>query len=65
MTLKLFKGSLYKCTNIEDKNFIESIETKSDCFDIGGNWINYDFSWDNFAESLFNLFVISTCEGWV
>ena len=32
--------------------------------DNGGDWINSDFHWDNIFSSIFNLFIIATCEGW-
>ena len=38
---------------------------KEDCFDYGGDWVNSDFPYDNILQSLFNLFIISTSEGWV
>lgn len=61
--LKYLKGKFYKCVNM-DADIASNIITKWDCFDYGGDWINSDFPWDNILQSLFNLFIIATCEGW-
>lgn len=62
--LKYLKGKYYKCVGLEE-HLLEHIHYNSDCYDYGGDWINQDFSWDNIFLSLLNLFIISTCEGWV
>lgn len=62
--LKYLKGALYKCVTLEHE-VVEHIKYKEDCFDYGGDWVNSDFPYDNILQSLFNLFVISTGEGWI
>ena len=42
--VKYLKGKFYKCVNVHD---ITLVKTKFDCFDIGGDWINSDFPYDN------------------
>ncbi|KAL4460880.1 hypothetical protein ABPG74_016352 [Tetrahymena malaccensis] len=58
--LKYFKGKYYQCANSIDSN----ISTKWDCMDTGGDWVPQDLRWDNIIRSTYNIFIISTCEGW-
>ena len=57
--LKYLKGRFYKCMSVDI-----DILSEYDCYDYGGDWINNDFPWDNILQSVFNLFIIATCEGW-
>lgn len=57
-----FKGSFFYCAiNKPDSE----INSKSDCFDYGGDWVNKPFNFDNIIEAMITLFVLSTTEGWV
>lgn len=38
--MKLLKGQLYYCTAMDESISIDKIETKWDCFDYGGSWVN-------------------------
>lgn len=61
--VKILKDRLYMCTNINFEDLI--IDTKSDCFDYGGDWIKKDFTFDNIADGLKTLFAICSTEGWI
>lgn len=66
-SMKYLKGSMFKCINlmITDKLTVQSfIQTKTDCFDYGGDWINSDLNYDNIVNSFFSLFQIVSGEGW-
>ena len=53
-----FKGSFYYCT-------IYSVDTRHDCFDYGGSWVNHDYNFDNIMNAMVTLFVLATTEGWI
>ena len=40
------------------------LETKWDCIDQGGLWLNRTFNFDNMINGLVMLFVMSTTAGW-
>ena len=40
------------------------METKWDCIDQGGLWLNRTFNFDNMIHGLVMLFVMSTTAGW-
>ncbi|KAL4475095.1 hypothetical protein ABPG74_001791 [Tetrahymena malaccensis] len=61
--MKQLKGKMYYCTSL-DPAILESIESKQDCLDQGGDWLNNLQNWDNVLFSLFNLFIMASCEGW-
>lgn len=58
-----FKGSFYYCD--VGQEYLDSVFTRTDCFDYGGNWVNSDFNFDNILNAMSSLFVISTTEGWI
>ncbi|EGR33537.1 hypothetical protein IMG5_049970 [Ichthyophthirius multifiliis] len=55
--LKILKGKMKYCTLSEGTDI-------HSCMDLGGDWLNQDFNWDNTLISLFNLYLIATSEGW-
>lgn len=59
--MKNLKGKLFHCVDFDHETHIE---TKQDCFDIGGSWINSDTPFDNIFIAFFTLFEVSTSEGW-
>lgn len=59
--LKYFKGKYYLCDNMAKGLEISS---KWDCMDTGGDWVPGDLHWDNILHSTYNMFIISSCEGW-
>ena len=63
----LFKGKFSKCSmdNVPEEQRENSIYTKWDCYDMGGEWYNEDFNFDNVLNSMITLFVAMTTEGWV
>ena len=66
-----FKGKFYSC-KFEYQGFSEAeitekrrlIDTREDCFDVGGDWINEDFNFDNIANAMVTLFAVASTEGW-
>ena len=36
-----------------------------DCYDFGGEWINYPQNFDNVGEAMITMFNMMTTEGWV
>ena len=64
IAVKLFKGGFYYCSNFEDK-YDKFVESKSDCFDFGGDWLNKDLNYDNILVAISSLFQFCTTEGWM
>ena len=60
-----FAGKMYHC-NME--NIPESVqaEVKSewDCYDYGGEWIQYEANFDNVGMAMLTMFTMMTMEGW-
>ena len=52
-----FKGAFHYCT-------IGSYD-KTDCFDVGGDWVNQDFNMDNVWMAMACLLAISTTDNWM
>lgn len=59
---RLFKNELFYCNNV---GFGEMIIDKYDCFDYGGDWVNSDFSFDDFIKAIDLLFAIANSSGWL
>jgi len=62
----LFGGRFQNCSykhlhasgSLSDHQLKALIETKWDCFNYGGEWINSDFKFDNIWDSLIGLFFV-------
>jgi len=39
LPLRMLKGKMYSCISISNQHVLEKIQTKLDCFDLGGDWI--------------------------
>ena len=62
--VKLHKGAFTRCQNLSEED-LEKIQTTTDCFDFGGDWINPDFNFDNIFKAIDTLFVIANSSGWL
>eukprot|EP00397_Hematodinium_sp_SG-2012_P000372 GEMP01000372.1.p1 GENE.GEMP01000372.1~~GEMP01000372.1.p1 ORF type:complete len:2224 (+),score=490.20 GEMP01000372.1:55-6726(+) len=62
LSVNFFKGILYYCDI--DPALLELIDTKADCLQHGGQWVNSDSHFDNVFASFYTLFQASTTEGW-
>lgn len=53
--------------SVESQDLIHdtSINTRQDCLDNGGEWLNRDTNFDNCLNAILLLFEMSTTEGWV
>ena len=58
MGVNFFKGTFYYCdeTSLPLEVDYNSIDTKQDCLDAGGLWVNADQNFDNTLVSMFTLF---------
>lgn len=63
--VNLFKGGFSTCdmTNIPVE-VQDKIQTLWDCQDYGGEWINYQYNFDNLLQAFKTQFCIMTTEGW-
>jgi hypothetical protein len=57
------KGLFFYCSSLPNPSL--AINSKWDCFDYGGSWVNNDYNFDNVLNALITLFVLCTTEGWV
>ena len=55
--MNIFMGDLWSCDGGTSLDMVA-------CQDAGHQWVNSHFSFDNFAESLATLTVVSTRQGW-
>ena len=62
----LLKGKFWYCdtTFVEDYN-IDEIQTKWDCLDYGGEWVNKENNFDNVQTGMLTMFGMSSTEGWL
>ncbi|KAL4512086.1 hypothetical protein ABPG72_005088 [Tetrahymena utriculariae] len=61
--LRLLNGKMHSCVTIDQAQLI-LVRSQIDCLDLGGDWVKSDFHYDNMLYSLFNMFIIASCEGW-
>ena len=61
-----FKGTYHSCLtdNVPDLDMIGKINTKWDCLNLGGEWINSNANFDNALQSMITCFQMATTEGW-
>lgn len=71
MGVNFFKGTFHSCQpphekpNIKGWVFdIDKIDTKQDCLDQGGRWVNKNEHFDNTMNAMMTLFDMMTTEGW-
>ena len=62
--VKFFKGAFWFCDGL-DEEFLLKVYTKEDCLDLGGDWRNQDFNFDNILKALEMVFMIANTEGWM
>ncbi len=61
------KGQYYYCVteNIESIGIeMDSLSTKWDCLNAGGDWMNRTLNFDNIFQSLMMIFILTFVEGW-
>jgi Ion transport protein len=56
-----FKGRLFSCLNADAG---QEVLHKWDCFNAGGVWVNDFYNFDDIANAILTLFVMSTTAGW-
>ena len=44
---------------------VDKIVTQWDCYDYGGEWVRYNFNFDNVGIAMMTMFAIMTTEGWI
>lgn len=61
-----FKGSFFDCDMSQiDSQFHGAIQTKWECLDYGGDWVNSIQNFDNIFKAMAILFQVATTEGWI
>jgi hypothetical protein len=63
LLVSLLKGALFACSLDPHGNLRPDIETKQDCLDAGGLWINKQANFDHVGNSLLCLLQLGTGEG--
>lgn len=71
ITVNYFKGQLYNCTTEGLKPYLsqlrpifDTLDTKWDCLNAGGAWINRHLNFDSVPEAIATLFVLSNSITW-
>ncbi len=64
VAISLLKGRMYHCSIDEDVDAHSDYTKFRDCLSHGGEWINTDQNYDNFAWALLTLFEVMTMEDW-
>ena len=59
--VSFYKGSLFYCSNVQD---LDKVESKFDCLNLGGDWVNNPKNFDNAYNGIRTLFEVSTAS-WV
>lgn len=63
VSVSQYKGRMFYC-DFSQVDLLETLETKWDCLNAGGLWLNRDYNWDSINNALAQLFVMSTTAGW-
>lgn len=65
----LLAGKFYYCDTghleLDHEYTYKLIDTKFDCLNYGGEWLNPDLNFDNTVQSILTLMTIQTTEGWI
>ena len=59
MGVGFFKGTFYHCQDKYDSDFkinMDDVDTKADCLNLGGEWVNKDSHFDNTPNAMNTLF---------
>ena len=60
--VKVYKDDFYYCSGFVST---ATIQTKNDCLEWGGDWIQRDINTANLFNSTLFLFLVATTEGWI
>ena len=61
-----FKGKFFHCyTENIPHEVVPQVLTMWDCYDLGGEWLQYDSNFDNVGYAIVTMFNLMTTEGWV
>ena len=65
VSVSYFKGKMFDCISEHvDIPKINEVQSKWDCLDGGGEWVNKVYTFDNTPNAMVTLFVMSTTAGW-
>lgn len=70
--VRFFRGTFYSCdtTNIPSRLLLnlavyhQSIRTRQECIDFGGDWVNSVHNFDNVMQGMAVMFLMVTTDGW-
>ena len=60
----IFQGLFHYC-HTENISAVYEVQTKWECLDSGGEWVNHDANFDDVFSGLLTMFEIITTEGWI
>ncbi|KAL4468533.1 hypothetical protein ABPG74_005036 [Tetrahymena malaccensis] len=61
---KLLKAQMNFCQYDENSLVDFQVQTDKDCMDIGGDWVEYKYQFNNVFSSIAVLLMVQTSEGW-
>ena len=44
---------------------MDLVDTKEDCLNLGGEWVNSKSNFDNVPNAMLTLFIMSSTESWI
>ena len=59
--VKLYKDDMYECLNYAPG---ATINSESDCYNWGGDWVQMPINFANFGNAMLYLFLVAATEGW-
>jgi hypothetical protein len=60
ISVSQFKGMFYYCA----ENLVDDVNSKWDCLNAGGDWLNNIYTFDDIPNAMVTLFVMATTAGW-
>jgi hypothetical protein len=62
--INYFRGKLFSCHNELQSGIFPIIESKWDCLNEGGRWVNSDLNFDNIGNSMSTMLVLANGVSW-
>ena len=63
--VNFFAGKMFYCnTENMPKSVQEKVISEWDCYDYGGEWLQYEANFDDVGKAMMTMFTMMTTEGW-
>lgn len=68
IAVSFYQGMFWQCQDRWDTEVpidMDMVDTKQDCLDLGGEWVNSKSNFDNVPNAMLTLFIMSSSESWI